>query len=132
MTFIKIFVKIKSSYLNLNHFNKPSFVSHSVTSDGGEGKMSGENIRFLIRLDNGSWQMKIIPKGDAQNWIRGNPEAILIRYAVVSNAGNQPCETKEEAMQMAKEIGGNVRVIRPNERIFNQLPEEAIQLLYQS
>ncbi|OGY40933.1 MAG: hypothetical protein A2Y82_03670 [Candidatus Buchananbacteria bacterium RBG_13_36_9] len=95
--------------------------------------MSEEKYRFLIEDKVDGWKIKIIPKGDVQNWIRGNPEAILIRFAVVlrSGAGNLPCETKEEALQRAKVTGDLVQVIKPNEAIFAKLPQKAIDLIYQ-
>lgn len=95
--------------------------------------MSKENFRFLVKNEDNSYQIKIIPTEDVQSWIRGNPNAIMVRFAVVakSGAGNLPCDTKEEALQKAKETGGEVRVIKPNEKIFTDLPQEAINLIYQ-
>jgi len=88
--------------------------------------------RFLVEHEKGGYHVKIIPKEQAQNWIRGNPKAILLRYAAATNAGNIPCDTKEEAMEIVAKDGGRVQVIRPNQAIFNKLPEQAIQLLYQA
>ena len=94
--------------------------------------MSEEKMRFLIKDDDGSWKVVIMPKEEAKNWIYGNPKAILLRYMAVADTGNFPCETKEEAIEKAAEIGGQVRVIKPPDKVYDQLPEPAIQLLYQS
>ncbi len=94
--------------------------------------MSEENHRFLIKNKRGGWQIKIIPKAEAQNWILGNPGAILIRFGVAlpNGAGLLPCETKEEARAKVVSDGGSVQVIKPKSKIFDNLPDEAIQLMY--
>ena len=94
--------------------------------------MKEEKFRFLIE-DKKGWHIEYVPTGGEKNWILGNPKAILLRFAVVSRtgAGNLPCDTKEEAIQKAKETGDVVQGIRPNETIFANLPEEAINLIYQ-
>ena len=91
--------------------------------------MSEEKMRFLLELDD-SWKVVIMPKEEAPNWFRGNPEAVQIRFAVVTEGGNLPCDTKEEALAEIAANGGKLSIMKPKESIFNKLPLEAIQLLY--
>jgi hypothetical protein len=94
--------------------------------------MSEGKYRFLVE-DKKGWRIENVPKGGVQNWIIGNPKAILLRFAVVSRtgAGIMPCDTKEEAVQKAQETGDIVQVIKPNQTIFANLPQNAIDLIYQ-
>ncbi|MCX6746481.1 MAG: hypothetical protein NTX00_05760 [Candidatus Parcubacteria bacterium] len=93
--------------------------------------MREEKMRFLIELD-GSWKVVIMPKEEAKNWIYGNPKAILLRYMAATKTSNIPCETKEEALEIVAQSGGRVQVIQPEHKIYDNLPEQAIELLYQS
>ena len=93
--------------------------------------MSEGKMRFLIELD-GSWKVVIMPREEAENWIYGNQKAILLRYVAVTSTSNFPCETKEEALKIVAQDGGRVQVIKPEQKIYADLPDKAIELLYQS
>ena len=93
--------------------------------------MSEEKYRFLIQEEE-VWKIKIFSRSEAQNWILGNPKAILIRFAVVGDGCNMPFDTKEEAFFEAKEHGGKVSIIKPKDSVYEGLPPEAISLMYAS
>jgi hypothetical protein len=96
--------------------------------------MSEENCRFLVEESAGNWQIKIVPVNEAEDWQSKNPQAILLRFAAVlkTGEGQYPCATKEEAIKKAKETGGEVRVIKPPDKIFASLPQKAVEVLYSS
>ena len=92
--------------------------------------MREEKMRFLIELD-GGWEIVIMTREEAKNWIYGNKEAIWLRYVAATIAGNIPCDTKEEAQEIVAKSGGRVQVIQPERKIYDNLPEKAIELIYQ-
>jgi len=94
--------------------------------------MSEENCRFLVEESAGNWQIKIVPVNEAEDWQSKNPEAILIRFAIVpdSGSGNLTFDVKEEALAKRKEINGQISIIKPPDNIFARLPHKAVEVLY--
>jgi len=94
--------------------------------------MSEENYRFLMKTPEGTWQVKIVPVEEVKDWQAKNPEAILIRFAIVpdSGSGNLTFDVKEEALAKRKEINGQISIIKPPDNIFARLPHQAVEVLY--
>ena len=83
-------------------------------------------FRFVIKDDKGKWDFKKIPKGDVAPWLELNPKAQLIRYALSSDGGNKPFETKEEALKEGKDPKP---IILPK-RIWEELPDSILEQIY--
>jgi hypothetical protein len=94
--------------------------------------MSEGNYRFLVKNPDGNWQINIVPVEEVEDWQVKNPEAILIRFAIVpqSGSGNLPFDIKEEALAKSKEIKGQISIIKPPDNIFARLSQQAVEVLY--
>lgn len=99
-----------------------------------EGKMAEVDkvvakYRILYQDEAGYWQVKVCcSKQEASCWQIGHPGSIFLVYVMVTSGGNRHYDSKEEAIQAAKEEGEEWTLLHPGKH----LSSEAIMAAYRA